>query len=154
MLHSGEPPFEGGNLLAGLVAAAEGLPHPYGVVEDVAQRVGVEGQDFGLFPQPGYRALDEARGDGAYVAEALGNDQVRSELLEELDVQSIDASRVRHMPLDGGVYLGAGHAAPPYFAARELGELLDACGVVALVGHADEGVARPGEVDQLGAARQ
>ena len=57
------------------------------------------------------------------------------------------------MPYDGGVYPGAGHFVS-YLAAREGWQPLDAGRVVALVGYADEGVARSGEVDHLGGARE
>jgi hypothetical protein len=152
--HAGEPLFEGGDLLSSLLPAVEGFTDRHGVVDDFAQGGGVQGEDADLVLQTRRRFLDQVRRDGADIAEALGDDQVGCELVEELRVEGVDAAAVGEKPADGRVYLGAGHVVPFHLAAREVGQFLDAGRVIALVGHADEGVSRAAEVDHLGRARE
>ena len=59
------------------------------------ERGGVQREDLRLALQRRSRPLDEVRGDGADVAEALGHDEVGGQTLEQLRVQGVDAARRR-----------------------------------------------------------
>src|SRR5215217_4947830 len=123
-------------------------------VQHLVERGRVHRENAGCSLERGRSLLDEAQRDGAHVAKALRKDEVGAELFEQLDVEGVDAVRVGEALPDGGIYLGAGQCMLVYYGTGELGEVLDAGRVVALVGHADQGVSGADEVDDLGGARE
>ena len=143
--------------LDGTILGAEELPDDLDLRDDVVERVRVEREDLGRLgeAEPGERFLDVARGHGADAAQILGEDHVGLLTADQVGVESVQRLLGVHAVPHGRVDLARRER--PALGERAAGDdrLRDRVGrEVAFVGHADQFVAQPERVDDLGGRRQ
>ena len=136
-----QPPLEREAKRVGSVVDARDLAEPADVVEHLVEVVRVERDDPRPALQPGGHGDDVVIGDGAHLAERLGDDQVDVELRQRRLVEGVEMLALAGQPPDGGVDLArcevVGHEASRQMTlAGRLG------GVVALVGDGDDLIAQ------------
>jgi hypothetical protein len=150
----GPPPGQVGQQRLAVGRAAQGGRHPADIAPDVVQPLGVQAHHPDVAAgQPVDGRAHAAVGHGADLAQVLGDDQLRAQLGQQVEVQVVDgqggAQQLPHRPVQ--LAAGPGPLEPGAGDGRQLGHL---GWVVALVGDADQLLAGPEGADDLGGRRQ
>ena len=145
--------LEPGHHLLGPRRARRQAAHQPKVLEDVGQALRFERYEFGLPAADARGALHKGIGDGAYLAELLGQDQIGLERREAIGIEPIDAAPLMDELTDVAVDVGAPSVAGQQAASHDrlAPHLLR---VIALVSHSHQAVFQAKRAHDLGGAGQ